>query len=336
MNKLKLLIGIALIFAASLYAKERVYLAPFSMVGLKEDYALVTERLMNAYIEDNGRFILVLHSDEDSAKVSNLKDANAKAIEKNCTKIIMAEFTRVGENVITSFKLYDINKDAPIWSDRLKAANPDDFDPIIQRVARNIGTKHKATNDDDIYTVTEQETKKLKKKSINTYIGLNVVGALTFSPNNGNGGLGLFAFYDAQNMFFSLDFSVTNLSEVQNEPSLIDLTLSLYYPFGTSNITPFAGGSISYSTRYTNTLTHVIDGEDDIGNGVSLRFGGGAVFNRASRILLIAQINYFIDLFETQFYEIKRDEDCKNEHDRTKEKKRIHGLRLSLGLAFGF
>ena len=144
MNNIKKLLAATLAVAASVYASERVYLAPFDMVGLNQNFAAPSEKLMNAYIEDDGRFILVNHSEEDSIKAGDRDAANKKAIEKNCSKFIIAEFTRLGENVITSFKLYDVNNESPVWTDRLKAKNPDDFDPIIQRVARNIGTKRKA------------------------------------------------------------------------------------------------------------------------------------------------------------------------------------------------
>ena len=158
MNKFKLLIFVALALTALVYAKERVYLAPFSMIGLNEDLGIVAEKLMNAYIDENGRYILVNYTEQDSVKPSDFTSTNKVALEKNCSKFIIAEFTRLGENVITSFKLYDVNNESPVWTDRLKAKNPDDFDPIIQRVARNIGTKRKAVDDDDIFLSTLRRT----------------------------------------------------------------------------------------------------------------------------------------------------------------------------------
>ena len=164
MNSFKKFLALTLTFAASIYAAERVYMPPISAIGINENIGIAAEKLMNAYIDDGKRYVLINYTEDDSVKVGDRESINQKAIEKKCTKFIMAEFTRLGENVITSFKLYEINNEVPVWSDRLKANSPEDIDPIVQRVARNIGTRNKATHDDDIYAVTEQETKTPKKK----------------------------------------------------------------------------------------------------------------------------------------------------------------------------
>ena len=203
---IKKILAASLALAASIYATERVYMAPFNMIGLNENFALPAEKLLNTYIEDNKNFILLNYTEQDSVKAGDRVAANKKAIEKNCSKFIIAEFTRLGENVITSFKLYDVNNETAVWSDRLKAKNPDDFDPIIQRVARNIGTDKKATDDDDIYSVTEQETKVRRKKSMSSYIGGQITSMVPVNPNaKFEGGFGLFVLYDARNCLFGFD-----------------------------------------------------------------------------------------------------------------------------------
>ena len=337
MNCFKTFFVAALAFAVSIYATERVYLAPFSMVGLNEDFGIAAEKLMNAYIDDNGRYVLVNYTEDDSVKVGDRESANKLAKDKNCTKFILAEFTRLGENVITSFKLYDVNNETPVWSDRLKAKNPDDFDPIIQRVAKNIGTKRKATNDDDIYTVTEQETKNPKKKGVTSYWGGKIVGSLPLNPSEAkmDAGLGAFVLYDAKELLFGFDWSMSNLGDTDDRTTLIDLTLSAFYAFNTSNISPFAGGGLSYSMRTNNDRR--IDGhyvDDAEANGISLQFGGGFLFNRASRVMFITQVNYFIDLFETPFIDVEKD--AKGSFTVVEKKHYMNGFKFSLGLAIGF
>ena len=341
MNCIKTFFVAALAFAASIYAAERVYLAPFSMVGLNEDFGIAAEKLMNAYIDDNGRYVLVNHAEEDSVKIGDRESANKIAKEKNCTKFILAEFTRLGENVITAFKLYDVNNESPVWSDRLKAKNPDDFDPIIQRVAKNIGTNKKATNDNDIYTVTEQETKNPKKKGVTSYWGGKIVGSLPLNPSEAkmDAGLGAFVLYDAKDLIFGFDWTMNNLGNDDDRTTLIDLTLSVFYAFTTTNISPFAGGGLSYSMRYTHSYryssynnSYYGDDEHET-NGLSLQLGGGLLFNRASRVMFIAQVNYFIDFFETPFYEIK---ETKSGKELVESKHHMNGFKFGLGLAIGF
>ena len=335
MNKFKLLIFVALALTALVYAKERVYLAPFSMIGLNEDLGIVAEKLMNAYIDENGRYILVNYTEQDSVKPSDFTSTNKVALEKNCSKFIMAEFTQLGSQVIASFKLYDVNNEAPVWSDRLKAANPDDFDPIIERVARNIGSNKKATN--DIYTVTEQETKKPKRKSVSTYLGLKIIGETAFNHSSTDAGFGIFLFYDAGNILFGLDYSGKNFrKEDKDEVTLldlknIDLHLSVYYPFGTKNITPFIGGGMGYSSHESSNDF----GKKYSGNGATLMLGGGALFNRAGRISLFAQLHYFIEFFDTPFEKIEEDRVTKEPVSKI-TKKQLNGLNYSLSIAVGF
>jgi opacity protein-like surface antigen len=335
MNCIKKLLATTLTLAAFLYASERVYLSPFSIVGLNEDYGIAAEKLMNAYIEDNGRYVLVNYSEEDSVKAGDRETANKMAIQKNCTKFITAEFTRLGENVITSFKLYDINNEVPVWSDRLKAKNPDDFDPIIQRVDRNIGSKNKATDDSDIFSVTDQETRRPKKKGVSSYWGGKIMGSLPLNPSEAkmDAGLGMFVLYDARDLLFGFEWTGSNLSENKNKTSLFDLSLSVFYPFMTTNITPYAGGGLAYSWR--NSFIPIrSDYEEKETSGLSLELGGGVLFNRASRVMFVMQATYFIDFFETPF--VKEVTDKNGTTSVKLDKHYMNGFKFGLGLAVGF
>ena len=338
---IKKILAASLALAASIYATERVYMAPFNLIGLNENFALPAEKLLNTYIEDNKNFILLNYTEQDSVKAGDRVAANKKAIEKNCSKFIIAEFTRLGENVITSFKLYDVNNETAVWSDRLKAKNPDDFDPIIQRVARNIGTDKKATDDDDIYSVTEQETKTRKKKSMSSYIGGQITSMVPVNPEaKFEGGFGLFVLYDARNCLFGFDWSIHNIdSKKTHRPTLSGLTLSAYYPFGTKNITPFIGGGLAYSRRSVELDTYRYYDEDDevVSSGLTGEIGGGVILNRASRVMFIAQVKYFADFFESPFVEY-RDQKVGDYGMNTQvitKNYYINGFKFSLGLGFG-
>ena len=331
MNTLKTLLMAIFVFTAIIYAQERVYLAPFSMVGVHEDLGIAAEKLMNAYIDENGRYVLVNYSVDDSVTAGDYESINKVASQKNCTKFIIAEITRLGQNIITSFKLYDVNNEKPVWSDRLKAANPDDFDPIIERVARNIGSKKKATDDSDIYTVTEQETKQPRKKGVSSYFGLNIVGDLELTPaTNMLAGIGLFTLIDAYQIFFGVDFTLTNMGDELNKPTFYDFSLSVYYPFGSSNNTPFVGGGISYSWHIT------FDDNDELPytpeelstNGITGFVGGGILLNRASKVVFLLQAKYFIDFFKTPYVE----ETSSKKFKMTD--KHIQGLKFSIGIGF--
>lgn len=329
MSKLKLLFIATLAFTSFVFASERVYLAPFSMIGISEDLGITSEKLMHAYIDENGRYVLVNYAESDSVIAGDYESINKVAIQRNCTKFIIAEFTRLGQNIITSFKLYDVNNQKPVWSDRLKAANPDDFDPIIERVARNIGSKRLAVDDDDIYTVTEKETEAPRKKGISGYFGLNIVGDLELTPEtNMLAGIGLFTLFDAGKLFLGLDFVLTNMGDEINKPTFYDLSLSVYHPFGSSNNTPFVGGGLSYSWHIT------FDDNDDLPftpeelstNGITGFIGGGMLLNRASRVAFLLQAKYFIDFFKTPYVTEVSEKKYK------KSNKHIQGVKISIGI----
>jgi len=337
-----------LVLAVALFAAEKVYLAPVGLTGMHGDYAVASSKLMKAYIEDDGRYILVVGSAEDGVTADNQAAVRQKATEKGCSKYIIAEFTRLGENVIMSFKLYSVDKDAPIWDDRLKARNPDDFDPIIQRVARNIGTKHKAVDDTDIYSVTEQETKTPKRKGVNSYIGMSVGGLMAFQPEfDVYAGLDFYLMYDAQVILFGIDWDIYGLGD-DSKLGYMDIAISAYYPFGTKAITPFLGGGLAYShTEYqsdipleyrsTNYNYSFYDNDEEFedgSSGLTGFIGGGVMFNRSSRVMFIAQAKYMINFYKNDVFDYEKMDDGRVQI--TSKDHAVQGFVFNVGIGYGF
>ncbi len=340
-----------LVLAVALFAAEKVYLAPVGLTGMHEDYAVASSKLMKAYIEDDGRYILVVGTAEDGVKADNQAAVSQKAAEKGCSKYIIAEFTRLGENVIMSFKLYNVGSEAPIWDDRLKARNPDDFDPIIQRVARNIGTKHKAVDDSDIYSVTEQETKTPKRKGVNAYIGMSVGGLMAVQPEvEVFAGLDFWLLYDAQVILFGIDWDMYGLGD-DTPLDYMDFAISAYYPFGTRAITPFVGGGLAFSQteyeskvpradRYTDSdvYSYSYSSDDyeynDKSSGLTGFVGGGVMFNRSSRVTFVAQVKYMLNFYKNDIYKSKKDE--KNNTIISVKDHAIQGMIFNVGIGYGF
>ena len=340
-----------LVLAVALFAAEKVYLAPVGLTGMHGDYAVASSKLMKAYIEDDGRYILVVGSAEDGVTADNQAAVRQKATEKGCSKYIIAEFTRLGENVIMSFKLYSVDKDAPIWDDRLKARNPDDFDPIIQRVARNIGTKHKAVDDTDIYSVTEQETKTPKRKGVNSYIGMSVGGLMAVQPEvDVFAGLDFFLMYDAQVILFGIDWDMYGLGD-DTRLDYMDLAISAYYPFGTKAITPFLGGGLAFSKTEYESKVRLADRNSDAydykynystddydysdeSSGLTGFIGGGVMFNRSSRVMFIAQVKYMLNFYKNDIYNANKRDDGVTEI--TAKDHAVQGLVFNVGIAYGF
>ena len=337
--------------SVALFAAEKVYLAPVGLTGMHGDYAVASSKLMKAYIEDDGRFILVVGSSQDGVTADNQEAVRAKAVEKGCSKYIIAEFTRLGESVIMSFKLYSVDKEAPVWDDRLKARNPDDFDPIIQRVARNIGTKNKAVDDSDIYSVTEQETKTPQRKGVNAYIGMSVGGLMAVQPEvEVFAGLDFWLLYDAQVILFGIDWDMYGLGG-DTPLDYMDFAISAYYPFGTRAITPFVGGGLAFSQteyeskvpraeRYTDSDVYSYNYRsddyeyNDESSGLTGFVGGGVMFNRSSRVMFVAQVKYMLNFYKNDIYKSKKDE--KGNTIISVKDHAIQGMIFNVGIGYGF
>ncbi len=324
-----------LAFSATLFAAEKVYLAPISIVGMHSDYAVVSSKLMKAYIEDDGRYVLVVGTEQDSVSIDDQVGVQKKAVEKGCTKYIMSEYTRLGENVLMSFKLYDVNSEAPIWDDRLKAKNPDDFDPIIQRVARNIGTKRKATKDDDIYSVTQKETEEPTRKSVSSYFGVSLGGIFAFQPDvDALAGVSVFLHYDFGYLLAGIDAGYYGLD---NQLEMGNINLSVYYPFGSRALTPYVGGGIGigYTTFDSdiNSGNYVEDYYDDRG-GLSGFLGGGLLINRNSKLLLNLNVRYMLNFYKTKNWETRKND--MGGVNVVEKSHAINGLMINFGIARGF
>ena len=353
----------AAIFTVSAFAVDKVYMPPVGTTNIHSDYGIAAQKLVKIYIEDDGRFVLVEGSAADSVDISNFGSVQNKAKEKGCTKILIAEFTRLGDNVILSFKLYNTGSDAPIWQDRMKAANPDDFDPIIQRMAHTIGTKEKATTDQDIYNVTSQESKRRKRLKAYSYFGIGIGGLLPLSPSvEMTPNLNVFGMYDTQSFLIGLDLNYSGMNG-DSRYTYGDFSISAYYAFGRKFIAPYIGGGMSYSSvDYTSDVSYVTAAREydsfigdyttssrketatytDSKSGVGAFVGGGLMFNRASNIVLFAETKYFIDFYkltqpknevtQKQWYDY-------NNNDTSlpsKSNKLFQGFMFNLKIGFGF
>ena len=361
---IRTIIAFATIFSVSTFAAEKVYMPPVGTTNIHSDYGIAAQKLMKTYIEDDGRFVLVEGTATDSVDINNYESVKNKATAKGCSKVLLAEFTRLGDNVILSFKFYNTSSDTPIWQDRLKAANPDDFDPIIQRVARNIGTEEKATTDQDIYNVTENETKLPKRKKVNSYFGVGIGGMVPLSPVvDMDPGFVLFGMYDTQSLLFGIDLDLWGLSD-DSRYNDVDIGISLYYPFGRKFIAPYVGGGITYSSvsfnsdvKYrttessydydiqeykTRTVTKTSTYSYEK-TGIGMYAGGGVMVNRASSIALFIEAKYFVN-----FYKLEQpmDEVTENEWNAydswdskdlpSKKSKLFQGFTFDVKIGYGF
>ena len=282
----------------------KVFLPMLETINLKKDFQYSTSKLLKGYIENANKYQVVMQEMSDSAMVSTdqLELVKAKAKEKGATYFITGSLNRLGETVIVNINLYETESLRKVWFDQLKAFTPDDLDPVLQRFGANIGSGSKAAANDDIYSVTAQESKTLKKKETNNYFGVGLSGAALFESNIPlMSGLSAAWSFDARNYIFDVrpSWSFSNIRD------LYSLSLEMAKPIKSTGNTPYYGGGLSFSrTAYSydpNNYSSSYSGSTSAsGYGLMLLVGGGYIFNRTSSVSLRVSANYF-----QGFYDVK-------------------------------
>lgn len=307
---------------ASVFASERVYMPLFELTNIHEDYQYATSKLFQRYADKDGRYEVVIPAQTDSVQVQPSKaDVQKTAERKGCTKFILADLTRLGETVVVTLSLYGTQSGNLLWSDAMKAAGPNDLDPILERMAKNIGTENVASKTDDIYTVTQKEETKLRKKRANKSFGFGIMG-FTMLNNPGprfQPGLEIFWSYDSRNIFFQIDGSFNFYSDSEDytytsyygdettisvDETLVNLSLGLsaYYPFLDGSSTPFLGGGVSFTSTVTSydSDSYYYDEDGDSKTGLWVRLGGGFLFNRTSTVTFRIRAEYAFSTYRVE------------------------------------
>ncbi|TAL68659.1 MAG: hypothetical protein EPN82_10300 [Bacteroidetes bacterium] len=297
---------------SNLYSAEKVYMPFFELINVHADYQYSVARLFKNYVDEQGRYILIIPQRADSLIAQPpLNEIRETAKSNDCSFFIVADMNRIGETVIISVSMYKTENSQLIWKDRLKANTPDDIDPILQKLSRVIGTEHKAAEDGDIYSVTSYESQQLKQIHSISAFGISIGGALLMSnpfiDDPFSGGGGIFWSYDIRTVLFEVDAQSYFLGSY----SVGHLSIDVYRPFFAESSTPFLGGGLGFG--YT---TGASNGQ---GNGMMLFVGGGYIFGRTADVGLRVRAQYMLGAFKVE----------------NTEKSLPHGFMLNMELYFG-
>ncbi len=280
------------------FAVDKVYMPYFEVINVHSDYQYSTAKLFKGYVDDAGKFELVLPPRAESVVVQPPEEAVRKtAKELGCVYYLLGDMNRIGETVVLNLAMHATENGKRVWGDRLKASGPEDLDPIFQKLARALKTGSKAAEDGDIYSVTDYDSRELRQIQVKNYFGISVGGVL-FTPGllfgkDWNepfvGGIGAFWAYDSRNVLFEMDAETYQFAK---DSKLTSFSISAYKPFDSKSMTPFGGGGLgigAVETEYGGTRTD--------GSGLVARGGGGIIFNRIATVQLRAQLLYQIGLF---------------------------------------
>lgn len=262
-------------------AQEKVYFPLFELLNVHPDYQYSTSKLLKTYVDSNGRYEMVLPSKTDSLSgMETLDEIQNKARLLNANYFLIGEMNALKDIMIITISLYKTADGQKVWTDILKARTVDDLDPILQLIAKSLGTTMKASEAEDIYSVSQYNSPALNKRNANTSFGVFIGGTYTFYPhvqNNFSSGLGLKLSYDTRNLIFDINgelyFSVIDI---------YNLNLNVLYPFSKGAQTPFLGGGLGFGGHSIDTNSSEFMTSSN--GGLLLYAHGGYLFNRTSTV----------------------------------------------------
>lgn len=287
----------------ALQAQEKVYLPFFEALNLETSYQYSITKLYKAYLEQTGRYEVILSEKRDSMALSEpLGQARESAEAMNANHFIMGALNRVGDVVVISVSLHNTADGKKTWGSLQKAYSPEDIDLLIEHLARVTGTNQKIEEEKDIYSVTDYEAKRVNtKKAVNSF-GLAIGGAFPVISDGLDeeiaGGFGLVWSFDAGNLIFDI-LGEAYFNEVND---IYSLDIDVLYPFSRRPNTPFALAGIGWGGITVWTEDPLAYENDDFvatsGGGVMGFLGGGYILNRTSSVRLRITAKGFYGAYE--------------------------------------
>lgn len=296
MKKLTLnlfLIGLCM----NIFGQSKLYLPNFEVIGLHESFQQSASNIFNGYLLKNKKYDIIF--DQIAIQDYSIETLQKNAKLKNCNYFIKSNLNALGDLIIVNISLYETETSTLVWSDILKAKNLEDLDPVFYRFSKVIGTESKASDETDIYDVSEYESAELKRYEANSNFGIFIGGAYTFMSNveqNTSEGFGMILSYDAREYILEARGELF-FSDINHYSFNIDILKPIYV----RKNTPFFGFGIGYGGTSIDfkepaTYNYYTDYEINTysGGGLLLQIHGGYLFNRNSNVNLRLNLSPFI------------------------------------------
>jgi hypothetical protein len=297
MKKTLLFPALALLLGFNIQAQEKVYFPFFELINVHTEYQYSTSKLLKAYCDNAGKYQIILPAKQTdgSAYSEAFEQTWDKAKNLGARYFMTGELNALQEKMIVSISLYNTSDGMLVWNDILKAATLDDMDPILILLSKSIGSKSKASELEDIYSVSQYDSQELAKKEANTSFGIFLGGVYTmFSgvDQNFSSGLGARITYDSRELILDIT-GEAYFGEVE----IVDINLSGYYPFSSGKKTPLIGGGLGFGSHKIIYDETTINGSVR-NSGLIMYAHGGYLFNRTSSVQMRGMISLYTATYE--------------------------------------
>ena len=304
MKRFCIFLFFGLILSYTSVAQEKAYFPYFEMINMHPDYQYSVSKLFKTYVDNNSHYEVVIPPKPDKIYSPETKaETMKKAKQHQADYFIKGELNALDEIVIVSVSVYETANGNKIWSDMLKAYTPDDLDPVMLRLSKTMGTGKKASDESDIYSVTEYESPELDKVSANKNFGVYIGSVYTpFKgvENNFSSGFGVKFSYDTRDLLFDLNGEL-----YFQDINIYNFNLVALYPFSKKKNTPYLGGGIGYggmniTKEQASPDNYHYDYFEKRYSGSGLSFFGkaGYLFNRTSDVNVRIEVGPYITAYE--------------------------------------
>jgi hypothetical protein len=272
---------------------EPIVLLPATGANVGEGELRAATDLLRGDLEATGRFTVVALGRTPGGDVMEPTPLEA-GDEARATRAALAVTLRVSRlGAAATARLAAYRPDGSLWhSDQLGAADPDDLEPVLKRLAKGLAEARPAAETAEIDTVTERESRPARRLTATHVRGfrLDVSGLGDRPAGRGVGHLtggGLFWLYDART--FLADLSVDY--QFGGGDHLLDTGIGLYLPLSRENVTPYVGAGLGWGVAHHWDRTNA---------GLIARAAGGVIIGRLSNVQIRAEAGYRFALFRIE------------------------------------
>ncbi len=303
--------ALLLVAAPAARAAERLVLLPATGANVDEGELVAATDLLRAGLEQTGRFAVVLgRTTGGNVTEPSPAEAAAEAAEAGAALAVTLRISRLGS--VSSARLGAYKPDGTLaHSDALSAANADDLEPVLQRLARGLGAARPAAELATIDTVTEREARPLRQVPASFDWGFRI-GATWFvdGPGGDTGrltGAGAFWLFDARSFLAE----ATADWQSGDGDHLLEGGLAVHVPFSRQNVAPYAGAGFGYA---------IVNAGDETDAGLTVRGAAGVIFGRLSSVKVRVEGGWRTTLFTLRAADGRREA--------------VHGPYASAGIGF--
>jgi len=226
------------------FTKKTIAILPFATNGIDEITAQTAAALLR--LETTKLTVLEILPEKRTLEITGgnscfeLSCALECAAQAPADLVIMVRLDALGEKVIVTYQLVDVNAQQSIFMDKTTSASIEDLETVMQRVAASIVNREPIEKGAKIGVVMQSESKDLYHR------GSNKFGGFAFGylyPQNG---------YDEVENAFTMEFRTGSEMPTYNMGMLLafrkGFAMNIYsnFLFSQKDICPYLGGAFGF------------------------------------------------------------------------------------------